>query len=680
MLETLNQLSDGPKRPLISLGAASSQPSSAWSHMMSALTSRVAYLASALPLLPALITGAACAGDELALAPAHNEAAIEATQAPQCLPEGAGDFDDSDEFEFIIVGAGAGGGPLAANLARAGHSVLLLEAGDDPCDILVNQVPVFHASASEDPELAWSYFVEHYTDPTQAGRDSKYTPEGILYPRGSGVGGSTSVNAMITVTPHDSDWDHLAEVTGDSSWHSSHMKPYFQDVRSWLPVERADPAIALADGQIKNILLAAALTFVEATNSSNVFAELLGLLTRDLTQTPAASGLYNVPLSTSGGRRAGVRQYLLDTIAQGYPLTLRTNALVTNVTFADAPGPDGQPRVDGVEFMDGENLYGASIAAPGAPSPKRRVQASREVILSAGAYNTPQLLKLSGIGPADELIAHGVDIRVDLPGVGENLQDRYEVGIVHETEADFDLLRDCTFGEGQDPCLEAWNDGRGVYTSNGSTVSIVTRSSPDLEEPDLFIFGAPADFRGYYPGYSEQALANKDRFTWVILKGHTDNRAGSVVLQSPNPRDTPIVNYRYFQADGEDQPVDDLDAVVTAIEFVRDLAEKTRQVQLFGPAFTEIWPGPEVSGREQLAQFVKDEAWGHHACCTNKLGGDDDPMAVLDSRFRVRGTSGLRVVDASVFPRIPGFFIAAPIYMVSEKATDVILEDNGGGR
>jgi len=128
---------------------------------------------------------------------------------------------------------------------------------------------------------------------------------------------------------------------------------------------------------------------------------------------------------------------------------------------------------------------------------------------------------------------------------------------------------------------------------------------------------------------------------------------------------------------GED--VNDVTAVVNAVEFVRRVAAKTDSLPLFGE-FREVWPGPEVDTRDEIAQWVKDEAWGHHASCSAPIGADGDPTAVLDSRFRVRGASGLRVVDASVFPRIPGTFIVLPIYMVSEKAADVILEDNPAAR
>lgn len=635
----------------------------------------------AMSILSVTVVLAACSTDSGGRCP--EEGCAEDTRAEStCLPPSATTISETAEYEYIVVGAGAGGGPLAANLARAGHSVLLLEAGNDPCEILQSEVPAFHALASENPELAWSYFVDHYSDPAQATRDSKYTPEGILYPRGTGIGGSTSVNAMITVTPHDRDWDELALATGDDSWHSDNMKGYFDKVRSWLDVERADPGLALGDQKIIEIVLAAGLTYDKSESPGTLLGQLFGLLSRDLTQTPAQEGLYNIPLATKERRRNGVREYVIDTVRDGYPLTVKTGAFVTNVVFDDTPDADGTPRVTGVSFIEGENLYRAGLKEPDIPSESREVSATREVILSAGTFNTPQILKLSGIGPAAELQAMGIDVAVDLPGVGENMQDRYEVGIVHKTRRDFDLIRDCTFGEDGDPCLQAWNEGNGVYTSNGSTVGIVRKSSPELSEPDLFIFGAPADFRGYYPGYSEDSLNDKKSFTWVILKAHTENRAGSVTLASTDPRDTPHIDFSYFHEGSTDMGQDqrDLDTMVEAVHFVRDIAQKTRDVQLLFPAFDEVWPGDEVDEDAEIAQFVKDEAWGHHACCTSKMGGDDDPAAVLDSRFRVRGTSGLRVVDASIFPEIPGFFVAAPIYMISEKATDTLLEEIGESR
>jgi choline dehydrogenase len=310
------------------------------------------------------------------------------------------------------------------------------------------------------------------------------------------------------------------------------------------------------------------------------------------------------------------------------------------------------------------------------------VRATREVILSAGVFNTPQLLMLSGVGARGELDQHGIPVKVDLPGVGKNLQDRYEVGVVSELSEDFTAPERCTFeADDSDPCYRDWTRGRGLYTSNGSVLSILMKSSPSQLEPDLHIFGLPGVFKGYYPGYSTDANQDRHHFTWVILKGHTQNRGGTVKLKSANPRERPAINFHYFDDGDVDagQDVNDLTAMVNGVEFVRKIAGRSDSVDLF-TEWRETWPGSSANDRQKIGDWVKKEAWGHHASCSARIGADGDPMAVLDSRFRVRGTSGLRVVDASVFPRIPGTFIVLPIYMVSEKATDTILADIGETR
>jgi choline dehydrogenase len=203
-------------------------------------------------------------------------------------------------------------------------------------------------------------------------------------------------------------------------------------------------------------------------------------------------------------------------------------------------------------------------------------------------------------------------------------------------------------------------------------IAIVTRSSDAQPDPDLFLFGLAGRFQGYYPGYSQDVVADRRFLTWAILKAHTRNTAGRVTLRSPDPRDPPDVNFRYFE-EGSDETGEDLAAVVTGVEYVRRI---TRQIGSRVKA--EIFPGPGVQSRVQIEEFVRNHAWGHHASGSCRMGPARDQMAVVDSRFRVHGTKGLRVVDASVFPRIPGFFIVTPIYMISEKATDVMLADAAG--
>ena len=180
----------------------------------------------------------------------------------------------------------------------------------------------------------------------------------------------------------------------------------------------------------------------------------------------------------------------------------------------------------------------------------------------------------------------------------------------------------------------------------------------------------PARFEGYAVGFSELIRKHTDYLTWAVLKGHTRNRAGTVTLRSADARDMPAVNFRYFE-EGDDTRGGDLQAVVQAIQFVRRM---TAPLIASGLIVAELDPGPKVSTAEELADYVRNTAWGHHASCSCPIGAADNG-GVLDSAFRVHGTRQLRVVDASVFPRIPGFFVASAIYMVAEKAAETILRD-----
>ncbi|CEL00404.1 Putative Choline dehydrogenase, mitochondrial [Aspergillus calidoustus] len=618
-------------------------------------------------------------------------------------------------FEYVIVGSGAGGGPLAANLARKGHRVLLLEAGDDQGSNFNQQVPSFHFNSTEDERMRWDYYVNHYTDEELARKDPKMTyatpdgqlyvglsppsgskPKGIIYPRAGTLGGCTAHNAMITVYPHDSDWSNIASLTGDSSWGPNHMRRYFERLENcdyvaknspghgfagWLGTDRADLRQGLTDFKLLSIINAAASAVGHSLFGK--ISQLLGLLLQDLNSTKShrdkAEGIYQLPVSIHQGKRSGPREYLVETVRLGHPLEIRTHCLATRVIFDDssARGGTSPPKAIGIEFLEGKSLYRAdprSISST--PGTKRRALASREVIIAAGAFGTPQLLKLSGIGPKDELQRFNIPVVNDLRGVGGNLQDRYEIPIVSKFSSDFRILKDCTFGQPGDPCLEAWKRGSGPYQSNGLAFGLVKRSSYADADPDLFIFGGPAVFRGYYPGYSSHTNEDKRHFTWAVLKAHTHNQDGTVTLTSTDPRDVPEINFNYFTTshDETETAERDLDAITEGFHITRGIMDNAKTP--FMRSIEEELPGRHLTSDEQVKEFIRNEAWGHHASCTCPIGTEGDPKAVLDSRFRVRGVHNLRVVDASIFPRIPGFFIALPIYMTSEKATDVILEDN----
>ena len=635
---------------------------------------------------------------------------------------------DFDVFDFIVVGSGAGGGPLACNLAKAGAKVLLIEAGSDhetlPTEDSVTRdaydIPVFHGAATEDSNLSWAYFVQHYT--TKTTQDfakalrlpSGQSPQtdGIFYPRAGTLGGCTSHYAMIMVYPHQSDWRTIYEaVRGDGAvaefWNQD-MRRYFERMNRWLPIKQTSLlfsiGLLLKDRQIRKIFNAAAQAIGK---SGGVFKRLGSLLSITSALTAlgdpnkpdasggAKSGAFRVPSAVGGvtgsakgsGFRGGTREYILQTInrvndGSTGKLTCRTNCLVTRVIFDDGE----QPVAAGVEYVEGERLYAASVNAntPGSANGddlKRqvvRVREGGEVILCAGAFNTPQLLMLSGIGPADHLGEMNIEVVAERPGVGKNLQDRYEVGIVSEVVKDFSVFKGVAPAlppAANDTAYQQWKMSHGgLHATNGTLVSIIKKSAYAGEDPDLFFFGVPGSFHGYYPGWSKDALSRQNRFTWLILKGHTAN-TGRLELQSDKPWERPKISFDYFNDDTDAAKDPDLLAVKEGIEFVRGINET-----LHGDVFRQELPPSATfggSGQPPLEEFIRHGSWGHHASCTCKIGGNDDGDAVLDARFCVRGVTNLRVVDASVFPKIPGFFIVTPIYMISEMASEIIVRDHG---
>ncbi|KJA28842.1 GMC oxidoreductase [Hypholoma sublateritium FD-334 SS-4] len=619
----------------------------------------------------------------------------------------------ANTYDYIVVGSGPGGGPLAARLAQAGFSVLLLDAGQDHGTDDIVEIPLFQTMASEYTPITWSFFVDHFEDAATAMQDPKYTwrqpngtywvgpnppagstPLGIYYPRASALGGCAEHNALVALYPAEDDWNTIANITGDSSWAAANMRQYWEKLENnqyitpgtaaaaghgfsgWLDTTLTDLDLILEDTRWLSLLRGAATVMGSslATSVINTVAEVAALMITDFNNiSPARDttpGIYQIPLSVTNttGARSSPRDLILST-ASSFKLTVQLNSLVTRILFNQA---SGTPQAVGVVYDTGDFLYRASPNSGTATQTGTGAAFARnEVIISAGTFNTPQLLKLSGIGPAAELKSFGIPVVLDAPGVGTNMQDRYEVTVTGTLPTNFPIYANCTFLEpaaADDPCFEQWSTDvtdHGIYGTNGVAFGVVLQSSVSAPtSADLFVGGLPADFHGYFPGYS--AAADLHTWSYLVLKAHSRNNAGTVTLTSTDPRDPPHVAFNSWTVGG----ADDVQAVYEGVMSARAMFNAT--ITPDGP-FTEVFPGPSVQSEADVKAWIQTNAWGHHASCSVPIGAEGDDTAVLDSSFRVKGVNGLRVVDASVFPKIPDFYIVGAVYMISEKAADVII-------
>ncbi|KAF2875323.1 choline dehydrogenase [Massariosphaeria phaeospora] len=586
---------------------------------------------------------------------------------------------DTTTYDYIVVGSGPGGGPLAANLARANHTVLLLEAGDLSTQGNSGQYP---------PQITWDFFVKHYADEKRnmmsnhlvwktsqgrywVGAGSSTPPAGsaflgTYYPRGSSVGGSSMINAQCTWLPSDSDWNYIQDLTGDGSWSAGNMRTIFQRIEKnhYLPKDTAGHGFSgyfevnmnkpTSVGQpVLGIMQAIAQNMSKPTDAAQIQTMMGGDAnyldpTRDWT-----NGIWGLPTHAKAtGERYSSRDYVQATINAKFPLTLGVNSLATRVLFGNGTACGGQPRATGIEFLQGKSLYKADSRYTAAnKGTLKTATARKEVILSGGTFNTPQLLMLSGIGPKAHLTAHKIRVLVDSPGVGKNMQDNQEMPII----------------------------GRATGASSGGFsqpfLMRTTRHSPDGER-DMFIMQGPGfAFRGFWPANQTNGALPQDApgtYGMSMVKNHPQNRAGYVQLRSADPQDTPDINFMLY----EQGAATDMGAMKDTIAWARKMYGAAKNVSVV-PVEPPCPQGPDAEGYCGQADedWITGQTFGHHPTSTAAIGGEGDAMAVLDSRFRVRGVRGLRVVDASVFPRIPGIFPVVSTFMVSEKASDVVKED-----
>lgn len=429
-------------------------------------------------------------------------------------------------------------------------------------------------------------------------------------------------------------------------------------------------------------------------NPANVITDVARDINNASPSRDTTQGLFGLPFhANETWGRFSARNLVLDTLAAKkpngsplYPLTLKTQSLVTKVIIQKR-GNSNKPRARGVEYLQGQSLYKADPRYnPSNTGVKRTARARKEVILSGGVFNTPQLLQLSGIGPRADLEALNIPVVVDLPGVGRNLQDNQEFPVVGVTKNQQPFIEtpvpgdpQCNFGIPPDPCVDAWKLGQGPYAraaSNTNAFMLKTNHSVDGNLDFLVFSIANFAFRGYFP--RDAATSNPPdpvgTFGMSLVKINPQNKAGTVKLRSSNPQDTPLINFEMF---GDPAGAEtDLNALAEAVAWGRSVFAGVAGPDL-GPMRTTE-PPCEGTGSACVAgdkQWAKDQAFGHHATSTAAIGSDSDPLAVLDSKFRVRGVAGLRVVDGSAFPQTPGPFPVISTFLISEKASEDVLND-----
>ncbi|MEM7253742.1 MAG: GMC family oxidoreductase N-terminal domain-containing protein [Pseudomonadota bacterium] len=527
------------------------------------------------------------------------------------------------EADYVVVGAGSAGCVVAARLSESGAKVVLLEAGPKDTHPMIH-IPAGVLHLLQNPKVNWNYG----TEPEPGSGD-----RAIHWPRGRVLGGSSSINGMLYVRGNPSDYDTWAQ-QGCRGWTYDEVLPFFKKSETYRGAGQDQ-----FRGRGGPLIVEDYRSILPLTHKFVAAAQEAGFpFTEDYNGQEQEGVSYSQMTRRHRFRASTARTFLAE--AKSRPnLQIETDAIAAGLQF------DGK-RCTGVSYRQNGTL--------------REVRARAEVIVSGGAVNSPHLLQVSGIGPAEHLQAHGISVQHDLPGVGCNLSDHYVARISHRVK-DLESINQLARGAkviGQ--FFRYVTKGDGALTFGVTSANVFCRSREGLIAPDLQLLFTPASYDMNVFG----KLEDEPGMTVAICPVRPGSR-GTIMAESPDPYTRPIIRPNYL-SDPEDFRV-----LRAGIEHTRRIFDAPSLAQF---SKGETIPGANIQSDDELGAFVRDYGTTiYHPVGTCKMGVD--PMAVVDPRLRVHGIESLRVIDASVMPGVTTGNTNAPTIMIGEKGAAMILED-----